>query len=167
MVSCHTYSRLFTSVAPMYNVMTAAKTLVFAHVVSVNIRAVAAHCLGKREYVLPAGSYKRVPQPQCRNKLGALPCVAAEIVTPAVTLCVIGVHNVAVIPQAVPAALLNFIFVEVERLIHFVLKPLFKRRRAVWQAPVTEYFYIVIIFRCTEHNRRFLYRVSVLHYLLV
>ena len=126
-MSCHSDTRFFTGIAPMHNIMTAAKTFQITEMVYINICTVTAHCLCHSENIFSARTHKCKPQPQCRYKFGILPSVTAHIISPTMTLCVICVHYIAVIPKTVPMSLFDFVLIKCKCFVKFFFKPFFKR----------------------------------------
>jgi hypothetical protein len=84
-----------------------------AEVITVHLASVPGHGLGHAEDVRPACAQKGVPKPGVGRQLGVVPRHAAEIVTPDVPFPVELVDHVAVVPKAVPVALLHLPDVEV------------------------------------------------------
>ncbi|KAG7144227.1 hypothetical protein HYQ46_007032 [Verticillium longisporum] len=65
-----------------------------------------------------------------------IPGVAANVVTPLVTVNVVGVHDITIVKETVPPTLLDLLEVEVEEEVKVALKNGGRRRRSVGQAPV-------------------------------
>lgn len=89
--------------------------------VDVHLAGVPGHGLGEAEDVGAAGAQVGVPEPEVRGELGVVPGIAADVVPPGVPGGVVGVHDVAVVPEAVPAALLHLVLVVGEEEVEVVL----------------------------------------------
>src|ERR1019366_7059032 len=105
---------------------------------SVPLAGVARHRLRHAEDVSASGTREAVPQPHIRNQLGVVPCETADIVAPGVTRRFVRVHDVAVVPETVPVALLHFLLIKREGSIELFFHPLSGRRRPVRQTPYAE-----------------------------
>ncbi len=92
-----------------------------AEVVDVDLAGVAGHGLCEAEDVGASGAQVGVPEPEVGRELGVVPGVAADVVAPLVPGGVVRVHDVAVVPEAVPAAHLDLVLVVREQEVQVVL----------------------------------------------
>ncbi|GKT86451.1 hypothetical protein Ct61P_04301 [Colletotrichum tofieldiae] len=112
---------LLGAVAPVLDAVAGAETLEVAEVVDVDLAGVADLRLGEPVDVLAAGAEEVVPEEQVGGELRVVPGVAANVVAPLVTVRVVGVDEVAVVPEAVPLALLHLALVELEEEVKVLL----------------------------------------------
>ena len=98
----------------MHDVVARAERREFPEVMHVDFAGVAGHGFGEPECIGAAGAQEIEPQPQVGGELGVVPGEAADVVAPLVAVEVIGVHDVAVVPESVPAALILLAAVEIE-----------------------------------------------------
>ena len=80
--------------------------------VGVNLAAMAAHGAGKTVYLIISRPQEIQPVDIGVAQLRIVPCKASDIIPPAMADSIIGVHHVAIIPEAVPSPLLNFMNVK-------------------------------------------------------
>ena len=125
-----------------------------AQVVDVHLAGVPGHGLGEPEDVGPAGAQVGVPEPQVGGEFGVVPGIAADVVPPHMPVEIVGVHHVAVVPEAVPAALLHLAGVEVEEEVQPVLQLGPRRGAAVHRSPVAEHPRRVQVLRGGLQQRR-------------
>ncbi len=123
---------LLGAVGVVLDAVTGAEARPLAEVVDVDLAGVPGHGLGEAEDVGAAGAHVREPEPQVGRELGVVPGVAADVVAPLVAGGVVGVHDVAVVPEAVPAALLHLVLVVGEEEVEVVLD---LRLGARWSGP--------------------------------
>ncbi|PAV70190.1 hypothetical protein WR25_07701 [Diploscapter pachys] len=107
-------TRLLRTVAPMLHAVTRAEALEAAGVIDVDLTRMARHRLCHAEHVGAAGAQIGVPEPQVARQLAIVPGETADVVAPDVPVIVIAVHDVAIIPEAVPATLLDLADVEIQ-----------------------------------------------------
>ncbi|GJC96757.1 hypothetical protein ColKHC_05583 [Colletotrichum higginsianum] len=112
---------LLGAVAPVLDAVARAEALEVAEVVDVDLARVADEGLGEAVDVLAAGAEEVVPEEQVRRELRVVPGVAADVVAPLVAVRVVGVDEVAVVPEAVPLALLDLLLVEAEEEVEVLL----------------------------------------------
>ena len=124
MVSRHADAGFLAGAAPVAHVVAGSDSLEFSEVIHIHIRGVAGQRLGKGEHILPLGAEEIQPQPVGRHQLRVVPGVAADVIFPDMPHCVIGVHHIAVIVEAVPQALLLFVFVEGKGAVQLMFQPL-------------------------------------------
>ena len=65
------------------------------------------HCSGHTPDVVSTCAQEVVPQPHWRGQLGVIPGKTAYIVTPFLALIIVGVHDIAVVPESIPFVALN------------------------------------------------------------
>ncbi len=112
----------------------------------------AAHSLCHAPDILAACAQEAIPKPEIRAKLGVVPCVAADIVFPLVAHGVVGVHEIAIIPEAVPSVLVYRFLIEVDILVKTFLYFGTVFGRTVGQAPYAECAAVVEIFGSGKHE---------------
>ena len=108
-------AQLLGAASPVLHVVPRAQGREAAEVVHVDLAGVARHRLGEAEHVGAAGAQEVEPQPDVGRQLRVVPGVAADVVAPHVPVGVVGVHHVAVVPEAVPAVLLPLSMIEIEQ----------------------------------------------------
>ncbi len=124
----HADAGLFGGAAPMHHIMPGSQTGKGADMVHVHFAGVARHGLRHAENIGAAGPQKHVPKPHLGHQFVIVPGVAAHIVAPDMAEAVVGMHHVAVMPEAVPVALLDFLLIEVDGCVQFGFQPGFGRR---------------------------------------
>ncbi|KAF1073003.1 MAG: hypothetical protein GAK45_00038 [Pseudomonas citronellolis] len=102
------------AVAPVLHVVPRTQRRETADMVHVDLAGVPGHRLGHTEHVGTPAAQEVVPEPQVGAQLGVVPGVAADVVAPGVPPLVVGVHDIAEVPETVPAALFDLVAVEVE-----------------------------------------------------
>ena len=100
--------------APVADIVPGAQHGEFAQVVGVHLAGVAAHGAGEAVNLIVPGAQEGQPVDIGVAQLGVVPGKAPHIIPPAVADRVVGVHHVAVIPEAVPLALLHLPDVEAD-----------------------------------------------------
>ena len=128
-------AHLLGAAAPMLDVMTRAEAGKAAEMVDIHLAGVASHRLGEAKQVRPAGTQVGIPEPEIRREFRIVPGVTAHVVAPHVAVAVVGVHDVAIVPEAVPMALLHLLPVIIELPVEAILDRRLGRRGAVGQAP--------------------------------
>ena len=115
--------------------MARAQPLEAAEMIDIHFAGVPRHGFGEAEQARVAGAQDAEPQPQVGRQFAIVPGEAANIVAPLVPVRVIGVHDVAMVPEAIPAATIDFGFVEGSEIADLVLDPRLHRGGAIGQAP--------------------------------
>ena len=87
----------------------------------VHFGSVAAHGNGQIPDVLPSAPEEHIPQPHIGGQLGVVPRESSDIVAPYAPDIVHRVHKVAVVPEAVPASLVDLGLVNVDDFVEPVL----------------------------------------------
>ena len=91
--------------------------------------------LGEAEEVGAAAAQVAVPEPEGRAEFGVVPRMAAPVVVPDVACRRVGVHEVAILPEAVPGAVVYLALIVGKDRIEAVLEGLLEGRGAVGEAP--------------------------------
>ena len=93
------------------------------------------HGLGEAEPVGTPGAQEVVPGPQVGAELGIVPGATALVVVPDVTNGIIGVHDIAVVPEAVPTPSLALPDIMLHERVKVIVEVSPGRRRAIDRAP--------------------------------
>ena len=154
-------TRLLGAASPVAHVVTATKAGIVAEVVYVDLAHVTTHSLGHAPDILAACAEEAVPQPQVRAKFGVIPRIAADVVFPFVAHGVVGVHEVAIMPEAIPAVLLYSVLIEIDVLLEtvFDLGTIFGR--TVRQTPDTKGAAVVEVFRRRQYKAGSIHRSGI------
>jgi len=112
------------------------EALEFSYVVAVHLSGVAGHGLSQLEGCWVARAQEGVPQPVVWGQLGVVPGVSANIVLPAVAGYVLGVHEVAVVPEPIPVVGFHHLVVVDDAAVQLVFDPVQGGLASVGQAPV-------------------------------
>ena len=109
---------------PVGDIMTAAQRCPGTDMVGVHLTAMACHGCCHAEDITAAGAQEVIPQPHGGGKLGIVPGKAAHVVAPIPTLIIIRVHQVSVVPEAIPLISFDILLVigdqQGEALLHTV-----------------------------------------------
>src|SRR5690606_8674698 len=84
-----------------------------AQMMHVYLPGVPAHGFGHAEDIVPARAEEVIPKPKVGRQFGVVPGETADVVPPHMPVVIVGVHDVAVVPESVPAMLLDLLFVMV------------------------------------------------------
>ena len=122
----------------MAHVVAASESGVGSDVVYVDFRSVARHGGGHSPQVGVGRAQELIPQPEVAAELGIVPGIAAHIVAPRVAHGVVGMHYVAVVPEAIPAVFLYGVLIEVGVVVEAVFHYRAGRSGAVGQSPYSE-----------------------------
>ena len=122
-------AQLFGRAAPVLHVVARAQRREAPEVMHVDFARVPRHRLGETERVGAARAQEVHPQPHVGGELGVVPGVAADVVAPLVAIEIVRVHDVAVVPEPVPAALVLLAAVEIEHPVELLLERRVLRRR--------------------------------------
>src|SRR6185312_985027 len=128
-------TELFRAATPMQDIVPRAQRGETTDVVHVDFARVPGHRFGETKNIGASGAKKIEPQPEIGGELGVVPRKSAHIVTPLVSVGVVRVHDVAVVPIPVPAALTLLALVIFEKPIEFVLEFASRRGRAILGGP--------------------------------
>ena len=128
-------ARLFGAVAPMLNAMSRAKARKAAKMIDIDFACMAGHRFGEAECTRPAAAQHIIPKPQVGRQFAIGPGIAADIIAPDVPILVIRVHDVAMVPEAIPAAPVDLFGIEIDQIDQLILDPRLQRAGAVGQAP--------------------------------
>ena len=112
--------------------------------ISIDLGIVTGHGFGHSPDILTSRTQERVPKPHGGSQLRIVPSVATYIVLPRVAHGVVGMHQVAIVPETIPFLLLNGITVEVEILRQAFFHVGFA---ILWQTPNAEGQFLVQILR--------------------
>ena len=82
--------------------------------VDVDFRSMLCHGLGNLEYICSPSVEEVKPEPEISREFAVIPSEAADVVAPGVAVGVVGVLDVAVVEEAVPALLGDLVGVEGE-----------------------------------------------------
>src|ERR1035438_2554469 len=126
------YTTLFRS---LDDVVARAESAHWAKVITVGLAGVPRVCLGEAEQVGPAAAQVAIPEPQRRAQFRVVPRMAAPVVMPHVARRRVGVHEVAILPEAVPGAVVDLPLIESKHGIKPVFDGFPERSGAVGQAP--------------------------------
>ena len=126
------------AVAPLDHVVAGAETAHGAEVVGVGLAGVAGVRFGQTEEIGAATAKVAVPEPERRAEFGIVPGVAAPVVVPDVARRGVGVHEVAILPEAVPGTVVDLALVVGEHGVESVFDGFLERSGAVGQTPRAE-----------------------------
>ena len=147
-------ARLFRAVAPMLHAVARPHPLEAAAMIDVDLAGMPRHRLGEAPGLRIAGTQHLVPQPQVRREFAIVPRKAPNVVAPAMPVAVIGMHHVAMVPETVPSAAIDFARVEVDEVAQLVLDRCAVGGRPIGQAPVAEHLRGVEVRGCDHQLRR-------------
>ena len=131
-------ARFLCAVAPLDDVVARAESAHGAEVVGVGLAGVARVRFSQAEEVSAAAAQVAVPEPERRAELGVIPRMAAPVVVPHVARRGVGVDEVAVLPEAVPGAVVDLALIEGEHRVEAVLDGFLEGGGAVGQTPHAE-----------------------------
>jgi hypothetical protein len=114
-------ARLLRAVAPMLDAVARAQADKAAEMVDVDFAGMPRHRLGEPPALRIARAERGVPQPQIGREFAVRPGEAANVVFPLVPVAVVAVHHIAMIPESVPAAPIDFAVVEIDEIGELVL----------------------------------------------
>ena len=143
---------LLRSTAPMAHVVTRPQSGKRSEMIHVALRRVAAHSHGHPPKVGTAGAQETVPQPHIGGQFRVVPCVPAHVIPPCMTHGIVGVHKITVVPETVPAMLIDSLHVIVQIVFQTVLHPCLLRVAPVGQAPHPEGMLGMEVFRCAQQG---------------
>ena len=152
----HGNSGLFAGTAPMSHIVAGAYALQRSEMVHIHLRAVATHGFRQRENILSACAHKHQPQPDGGDKLRILPCIAAHIVSPAMSGLIIGMHEIAEIKQAVPIPDIHFLLIELHSQIQLIFQPVLHFAVSLHKTPGSKGMHLMVVFRRAHIDSRFL-----------
>lgn len=132
---------MLSAVGPVLNTVSRTKTSEITEMIRVNFTAVTCLVVSKAVGSCIASSEEVTPEEQIRRELAIIPSITTNlndvrdnvtlsgtketyIVTPLVTVIIISVDDIAVIPEAIPATLLNLVLVEFNQELHVVFNRL-------------------------------------------
>ncbi|KAI9155495.1 hypothetical protein HJFPF1_08079 [Paramyrothecium foliicola] len=127
---------LLGTVRKVQNTVAGSQTLPVANVVDVDLTSVAGQSLGEAVDVRATGTKEVLPDKQIRRELRVVPSIASNIVTPLMPVDVVGVHEVTVVQEAVPASLLNLVLVVLDHEVEVLLDGGLLRARCIRETPV-------------------------------
>ena len=126
----------------------------------IHFHRVTSHSLSHAPYVWTSRAQERIPQPRYTAKLSIIPGETAHVVFPFMPYGVVAMHEIAVIPETVPMALVNGPLIEIEIFRELSLNSGATLVGAVGQAPHAEGTTRMEIFRCADQRRIFCHQRS-------
>ncbi len=132
------YARLLRGIAPVLDAVTRAEALELPQVQDIDLAGVARHRLGHAEHIGASGAQIAVPEEHIRLQFRIVPGETADIVTPDMPVGVIGMHDVAIVPEPVPLPRVYLVEIIVELVGQAVFDQGARWRRGIRQAPYTE-----------------------------
>jgi hypothetical protein len=109
------YTKLLRAVAEVLNAMSSTEAFELSRMIDINFAGVSSHSLCHFEHIGSSGLEEVKPQPQICRKLGVVPRIPADIISPSMSIRVIGMLYISMIPESVPTLLLNLSMVIVEQ----------------------------------------------------
>lgn len=112
---------LLCAVGPVLDSVARAEAGEVAQMVRVDFATVAGLVVGEAVGTRVAGAEEVAPEEEVGGEFGVVPSIASDIVPPLVAVVVVGVDDVAVVSEAVPATLFHLVLVEVDQELHVLL----------------------------------------------
>ena len=97
----------------MADIMTATQRGERTYMIDIDLTAMAGHRLGHFPDISPSCPEEVIPEPHGGCQFGVIPCIASYIVPPTVPLRIVGMHDVTIVPEAIPLMLLYSPLIEV------------------------------------------------------
>ena len=123
---------LLGATAPVAHIVTATQRCKGTDMIGVHLATVARHGLRHPPDIAAPRAQEVVPEPHRRGQLSIVPGETAHIVAPGVPLWIIGMHDVAIVPEAVPLMLFDGLLIEADVLfqpfLHIIAFPRLRQR---------------------------------------
>ena len=134
---------LLGSTAPVAHIMAASQRGKGTYMIRIHLAIVARHRLCHPPDVCPARAQEVVPKPHGRSQFGIVPGISSHIIAPGMAVEVVGMHHVAIVPEAIPLLLFDGILVKINILGEAALHGIVAMR----QRPDAESPFLVEILR--------------------
>src|SRR5215469_13373912 len=108
--------------------------------IGIDFAGVPCHRLRHSKGLCAPGSQEVIPEPDIGPQFGVVPREAADIVSPRVPGTIVGMHHVAVIPEAIPVPLFNFLVIEGKGRVKMIFDRGARTSRTVGKTPYAEHF---------------------------